>query len=209
MDQQLDQGFLQRQFLDAWALRESVALHVQRRPADAGVLRLDAVVQPAVFEHAEQVKNHAAVFKQRQEAANVGVDTHGATGALPGFYRRGSVGIEQLEVLGSGRAQRLDARLDRFFHLETAVVKHVGRADKVELETAEFQMGNLVGGHHLEPGEVLRLVVVVVDHRRQIDLGPVGGSGVLIDPADLPTDQFRGAEHLDVLAGQSPGVEGA
>ena len=99
------------------------------------------------------------------------------------------------------------ASLDRLFHRVATVLEHVGRPGEVKLETAELEMGHLVGRNDFEPGKVLRLVVVVVDHRRQVHLGAVGGRRILVHPSDLAADQFLGAEHLDVLAGQRAGVE--
>ena len=110
-------------------------------------------------------------------------------------------------MLRRGRANGFHPGLHRRFQLKAAVGEHIGRPHEFKPETAELQMRNLVRGHYLEPGEVLRLVVVVVNHRRQIDFGAIRGRRVLVNPADLPAHQLLGAQNLNVLAGEGAGVE--
>ena len=55
---------------------------------------------------------------------------------------------------------------------------------EAEDEAAELDVGGLVGGVDLEDGEVLGLVVELLDELRQVDGGALGGGAALVDPAD-------------------------
>ncbi len=68
-------------------------------------------------------------------------------------------------------------------------------------------MPHLVGSHHLEPGEVLVFVVIMVDHRRQKHLGAIGGSGIFVHPADVFVDQLLSIEDIDIGAGEGAAIE--
>ena len=61
---------------------QGFGLHSGGGPADARIFHFDAVVQPAILQHREQVKGQFAVVKEVEKAADVGKGPGLAVGFL-------------------------------------------------------------------------------------------------------------------------------
>jgi hypothetical protein len=68
-------------------------------------------------------------------------------------------------------------------------------------------MGDLMGGHHFEPGEIAGRIGIAVHRWREEDRGAVRRCGVFVHPADVFLHQGCGVSHLDGGAGQRTAVE--
>ena len=74
------------------------------------------------------------------------------------------------------------------------------------VEGAELEPSGLVGGEDLVDAEIVFLVLVALDHFRQVDRRAFGRRAALVDPADALLGQLFGGFDADVDAGQGLAV---
>ena len=156
-DQELHHRLAHRQFGYVGALRQRIDLNFGIGTAYAAILHLDARVQPRILDHGVYVERQFAVVEQVEEALRVGE---------PRLFHAFGVDF--------GHRLRLRGRHLLAREFVAQIVEHRRRPVELEPEAAELKVRYLMGGHHLEPVEVLHLGNVPIDQRRHKHRGAFG-----------------------------------